>query len=302
MIKFIKNNIVVTLIILIATGLVYYFFTRETTLDIKDKANPRYVNNLYLSTDYVYNQLSKEEKKAFDFMFNSIKKGKHKRTVKYEDLDCSGYEDCYELLLTAHEAIAVEQPDLITYSSFMGSFDDDKVKIEFSNAMPFKFISEIGMLRIERIIDDIKKATKDMNDTQKVLYVYEWIGKHATYDRDYMFSSKNQSIYNVFMKHNAVCAGFGKTAAIIFQNIGIEAHAVTGHMNPGDAVGHMWNIVKVDGKYYFFDSTIAASIHNEKDENYYNGLIQLEMDSYQLAHPEWYPEKESNEIPNILSH
>ena len=38
MIKFIKNNIVVTLIILIATGLVYYFFTRETTLDIKDKS------------------------------------------------------------------------------------------------------------------------------------------------------------------------------------------------------------------------------------------------------------------------
>ena len=302
MIKFVKKNIIVTLIILLATGLIYYFFTRETTLEARDKSNHHYVNDIYLSNDYVYNQLNDREKHAYDYFFNMIKKGHFKTKILEGDLDCVGSDDCYELLLLVHDALIAEQPDLINYSSFSGKYNGDEMELQFYNAMPFKLVSEIGMLRIERMIDDIKRATKDMSDKEKIVYVYEWIGKHATYDRDYMFSSKNQSIYNVFMKHNAVCAGFGKTAAIIFQNIGIEAHAVTGHMNPGDAVGHMWNIVKVDGKYYFFDSTIAASIHNENDENYYNGLIQLEMDSYQLAHPEWYPEKESNEIPNILSH
>lgn len=300
MIKFIKNNIIVTILILLATGLIYYFFTRETSLEVRDKANHHYVNNIYLSDDYVYNQLDNSEKQAYDYIFNLIKNGKFKNRIKNEDLGCEAYDDCYELLTTVHDALIVEQPDLINYSNFMGKFYNDEIDLQFFNAMPFKFISEIGMLRIERMLDDIKRATKDMSDTEKVLYVYEWIGDHATYDRDFMLSSKNQSIYNMFIKKNAVCAGFGKAAAVIFQNIGIEAHGVTGFMDPADPIGHMWDIVKIDGKYYYFDSTWAASINDKNDSRYYYGLNRFQMASYRLDHPEWYPEISEEEIPNLF--
>ena len=43
-----------------------------------------------------------------------------------------------------------------------------------------------------------------MSDLEKIKYVYEWIGDNAYYDKLLTGSSKNQSIYNVFIKGNAV--------------------------------------------------------------------------------------------------
>ena len=301
MIAFIKNNIKITIILLLFSGLIYYFFTRDISLNIKDKKSPYYVNNLYLSNNHAYNQLDRSEKKAYDYMFNALKKSKKSITISAPDFGCVDSSTCSDLLQTLYDAIAVDQPGLINFSSYSWILKGSELTIRFTNATPLKFASEIGMLRIERIIDSIKRKTKNMTDGEKVLYVYEWIGDHATYDRLFTFASKNQSIYNVFIKHNAVCAGFSKTASVIFQNIGIEAYSVTGLMNPGDSVGHMWNIVKIEDKYYFFDSTWAASRNNKDAEDYYFGLIPIEMDSYSLDHPNWYPEVSFEPLPGVLN-
>ena len=298
---FVKNNLKLSLILLAFAGIIYYFFTRDLILETKDKTNHHYVNNLYLSNDYVYNQLDDNEKKAYDQMFKALKKSQRTLEIKAKDLGCPNVSDCDSLLYKMFDAIAVDQPGLTNFSTFRWRQMGDDLTIKFTNATPLKFASEVGIVRIERIIDSIKRKTKNMTDGQKVLYVYEWMGDHATYDRLFTFASKNQSIYNVFIKHNAVCAGFSKTATVIFQNIGIEAYSVTGYMNPGDSIGHMWNIVKLDDKYYFFDSTWSASRNNKDAEDYYFGLIPIEMDSYSLDHPDWYPEVSFDPLPGVLN-
>ncbi len=301
MMAFVKHNLKLSLVLLVISLLIYNFFTRETTLEVKDKSNNHYVNDIYLSNDYIYNQLDDQDKQAYDYYFNIVKKAPISKKVTFSDLGCSEAEECYSLLLYIHDAISVEHPELINYATFSGSIQGDEIKLLFTNASPLKFASEIGLLRIERIIDSIKKKTANMTDGEKVLYVYEWIGDHATYDHLFTFASKNQSVFNVFINHNAVCAGFSKTATIIFQNIGIEAYSVTGHMNPNDSVGHMWNIIKINDKYYNFDSTWAASRNKKDAEDYYFGLIPLEMSDYQLDHPGWYPEVVNESIPGVLS-
>ena len=300
MITFVKNNLKLSLILLVLTGLIYYFFTRDLSLDIKDKTNPHYVNSLYLSNDHVYNQLTEDEQSAYDYLLTNLKKSNNKIKTNAFDFGCDIEDNCSSLLKLSYDAIAVEQPGLINFSSYSWYVHDDELNIKFSNATPLKFVSEIGMLRIERIIDDIKRKTKNMTDAEKILYVYEWIGDHARYDRMFMFASKNQSIYNVFIKHNAVCAGFSKTATVLFQNIGIEAYSVTGFMTADSSIGHMWNIVKLGDKYYYFDSTWAASRRNKNTEDYYFGLIPIEMNSYILDYPEWYPEVSFESMPGVL--
>ena len=86
---------------------------------------------------------------------------------------------------------------------------------------------------------------------EKIKYVYNWMGNNTSYDKTFTWSSKNQSVYSVFMSKEAVCAGFAKASQIIFQNIGIESYGVAGQTGGP----HMWNIIEYDGKYYFFDST-----------------------------------------------
>jgi transglutaminase/protease-like cytokinesis protein 3 len=64
----------------------------------------------------------------------------------------------------------------------------------------------------------------------------------------------------------------------------------------GESTGpHMWNIIKLDEKYYYYDSTYAASIKDKNSKHYYGGLMQEEMNYYIPDYPEWYPviEKET---------
>ena len=85
------------------------------------------------------------------------------------------------------------------------------------------------------------------------------------------------------MKGNAVCAGFAKASQVIFQNIGIESYTIIGNTSSR----HMWNIVKVNGKYYYYDSTVAAC-RKKTSKGYYDGLKQEEFSDYTVERPDWY--------------
>ncbi len=301
MIAFVKNNIKLCLVLLVLTGLVYYFFTRDITIGVKDTSNPHYVNNLYLSNDQAYKNLDEDTQYLYDVILKALKRKESKVVMSSDEFDCSEYESCSALLQELYDSIAIDQPALTNFSSFSAYSNGNEVTIKLRTATPLKFVSEIGMLRIERIIDEIKRKTKNMTDAEKVLYVYEWMGDYATYDRMFTFASRNQSIYSVFLQHNAVCAGFSKTATVIFQNIGIEAYSVTGFMDASDGIGHMWNIIKLDDKYYFFDSTWSASRNNKSAEDYYFGLIPIEMNGYVMDHPDWYPPVSFDPLPGVLN-
>ena len=56
----------------------------------------------------------------------------------------------------------------------------------------------------------------------------------------------------------------------------------------------MWNIVKVDGKYYYYDSTVAACI-KENSKYYYDGLRQSNFSNYSTRY-NWFPRTTTNEL------
>ena len=52
----------------------------------------------------------------------------------------------------------------------------------------------------------------------------------------------------------------------------------------------MWNVVKLNDKYYYYDSTTAASSGDMNDSWFYDGLKQSEMEDHIADYREWYPE------------
>ncbi len=55
---------------------------------------------------------------------------------------------------------------------------------------------------------------------------------------------------------NVVCEGYSKAFQYLCDLGGIECYTVTGEMSTGGSrEGHMWNIVRLDGKYYLVDVT-----------------------------------------------
>ena len=295
--RFFKRHVFLSFIILLSSIFIYQNYTREVSYDKNtDKKNNHYVNELYKSDDRIYkNYLAEEDQMMYDLIYDMAKKYQLKKTINMKKFHCSDYVDCADFIDTANSALYVDHPELMNYAGYRWVYANGRfnLTLQYSYYLPVK--EAIGTLRIEKIIADIEEETKNMTDKEKILYVYNWMGENNTYDRVFTYFSKNQSIYNVFVKKNAVCAGFAKASQLIFQKIGIESYVIQGNSDSD----HMWNIVKYEDKYYYFDSTIAVSIKNKKSDRYYNGLKQKEMDYYTVKFPEWYPKIESNNMFEI---
>ena len=71
---------------------------------------------------------------------------------------------------------------------------------------------------------------------------------------DYVLSDDDQSIAGTFWKKQAVCAGYAGAVQYLLERLNITCIYVEGDAANSDQ-GHAWNIVKLDGQYYYVDAT-----------------------------------------------
>jgi len=104
---------------------------------------------------------------------------------------------------------------------------------------------------IDTVVEDYRAGmTAGMDEYEKVKYTYEYVIKNTVYRED---PQDDQNIYSVFGKKASVCAGYSKAIQFLLKDSGIECSYVA-----GEAIGqgaHAWNIVRVDGEYYYLDAT-----------------------------------------------
>lgn len=286
--NFIKKHSFLFVVIIIIIC-IYSFHLYKDNRNIK-RAQTHNINNLYKSDDRIYkNYLDKNEKKMYDLMLDNILRRKRNIIIRFADFDCSDYKECGELVKTSNDAIHVDHPELMSYAFYMWKYHNGVFKLSFYFGYPFDFMDIIGVARINSIVNEIVKETENMSDINKIIYVYEWMSKNNKYDKQFTYASDNQSIYSVFIYKSAVCAGFAKASQIILSRMGIESYVVSGYSTGP----HMWNIVKYNDKYYYFDSTVGISLN---DTGHHYGLSQDFLNSYSMDHSEWYPKVETTNM------
>ena len=251
-----------------------------------------HVNSIYQSDERIYHDfLNEDEKKMYDYILDCSMKHKVKETIDMAAFHCDDYSKCGSLISIANDAIYVDHPELMNYAGYSWVYRSGVFTLRLHPAYQSAYKDYYGSWRIGMILDGIEKATRNMSDEEKINYVYEWMGSHNTYDHYFTYTSKNQSIYNVFIKKNAVCAGFAKASQVIFNRIGIKSYIVSGQTSDY----HMWNIVEYEGKNYFFDSTVAVG-YKKESPHFRDGLKQDKMRGYVITHPNWYPEISSENM------
>lgn len=292
--RFFKKHPIITIILCIFSFSIYQKYTKVVDYHRNREINSRhFINELYTSDERIYYEyLSEEDKKMYDLLLNSSKKYHSRVNIDLDEYNCYDYHDCADFISTANSALYVDHPELMNYSGYHWRYYNNTFTLYLDQAYKNPLKDVTGVLRTEKVISEIEKNTKNMTEEEKIKYVYDWLGENNHYDYLFFFASKNQSIYNVFVKKKAVCSGFAKASQIIFQNLGIESFIVEGESNGH----HMWNIVKYNNKYYYFDSTVAVGVHNKENSHYYDGLKQEEMNDYQIRFKEWYPEIESTNM------
>lgn len=153
------------------------------------------------------------------------------------------------------QCVLMDHPELFyvegyTYTKY--NRGDKAIAIRFSGT--YSMEKEQALVRkaeIEAAAQPLLAGAAELtNDYDKVKYVYDTLILNTEYDLE---APDNQNIYSVFVNHKSVCQGYAKAVQYLLDRMGVECTLVQGNVDTGES--HAWNLVKVNGSYYYVDAT-----------------------------------------------
>ncbi|MCR5060927.1 MAG: hypothetical protein K6A80_07870 [Saccharofermentans sp.] len=108
--------------------------------------------------------------------------------------------------------------------------------------------------RFDNKVSDILSGIDPLwSDAEKVVYLHDYIVTHCIYDVTMAKRSTEHELYTAYdclVNGVSVCEGYAKAFSVLCNEAGLECSCVTSNSNV-----HAWNIVKVDGEFYYVDCT-----------------------------------------------
>lgn len=190
-------------------------------------------------------------------------------------LDETNIDKIFQCVLNDHpELFFVEG---YSYTKYMRG--ERLISIEFSGS--YSTDLEAAMTRREEILaaaeEILAGVAPGASDYEKVKYVYETLIRDTDYDLN---APDNQNIYSVFARRLSVCQGYAKATQYLLNRMGMECTLVLGTVETGE--GHAWNLVKVDGEYYYVDTTWGDVSYRMEDmpDSGENGSLSMPEINY----------------------
>ena len=125
--------------------------------------------------------------------------------------------------------------------------------------------------------DALSGITDDMSQFEIELYLHDYLVSHVTYD---LTASHAHDAYGALVEGRAVCEGYARAFQYLLQQAGIPSYVVTGKSKGED---HAWNLVKIDGAYYYVDVTWDDQDNNNKYYSYFNVTTETLCEDHTIA-------------------
>ena len=121
------------------------------------------------------------------------------------------------------------------------------------------------------------------SEYDKAMYLYKWLTDNVSYFTDGVptdyYETEWNLLYDTLVRHDTVCAGYAEALYVMYNLAGIECFTITGALYDGtEWAGHIWNVAKIDGDYYLFDSTWDAAL--EPADYCFFGVSDASMQAY----------------------
>lgn len=214
------------------------------------------------STEYAYRELSGLEQVWYRDMKEIVgcmqEKGELSGAGIAAGMDETDIDTVFQCLLIDHPELFYV--DGYSYTKY--TRDGRLLSLEFSGN--YTCGSEEALSRRQQIEEEADHILSGIEasapEYEKVKYVYETVILNTDYD---LQAPDNQNIYSVFINHSSVCQGYAKACQYLLNRLGMECVLVQGTVDTGE--GHAWNLVKVDGSYYYLDSTWGDASYQQDE-------------------------------------
>ena len=176
------------------------------------------------------------------------------------------------------QCVLIDHPEIFyttgyTYTKY--SKGDRTVGIDFAGT--YSLPREEAVNKAEEIrgraSEWLSDIPSDASEYDKVKAVYEKIIFSTDYDLN---ASDNQNIASVFLGNSSVCQGYAKATQYLLNHLGVMCTLVQGTVDTGEA--HAWNLVRVDGDYYYVDTTWGDASYRMEDGSGKEELPEINYD------------------------
>ncbi len=206
---------------------------------------------------YAYQQLGQIEKVIYDEMLSAILDQEEAVPLSTTDAD---------VMQKAYKAVCSDYGGLFWVDGYVFTRytrGEELVSLEFS---PKYTMTKEERREVQAQIDSIVEAWLtgiSINDTDydKAKYVYELLALNTTYVEN---AEDSQNIISVFLRQETVCQGYACAVQYLLGQLGIKSAIVSGRAR-GES--HAWNLICLDGEYYYMDATWGNNGYRDKEGN-----------------------------------
>ncbi len=175
--------------------------------------------------------------------------------------------------------------------------------------------------KLDSIVENELKSVKNGTDQEKLDAILIYVLEHLNYDKEVSELLRNNEdassvsrsfytggkLYGALEKDSAICGNYSALTEALMDRLGVSSTLIS-------ANNHEWNLVQIDGEYYYVDATwlddVTGSIQNttsgyNSDGSYYTSYDIKFTDSAEVLKNngdkeslDWYME-DPNEINDI---
>ncbi len=202
-----------------------------------------------VTTVSTYDQWRNSILSAYNNLYDSI-------TMQIKNFDSSVYDletlESYDVAISAKGKIGSEYSTVTYFFDYNPNFKMIRAGEDRNLYNKLTMEEKQVFTSLNNVVNQIKRTC--YTDYEKELAIHDFIilsYKYGPTDTSNI-PQRAHSIVGIVSDGEGICESYANTFQFMCRLAGIDSQLITGEVN---GVGHMWNIVKIDGEYYHVDVT-----------------------------------------------
>lgn len=210
------------------------------------------MKNITGSNTYYYNQLNKQQQKAYYV----IKAGLESMASSFPVPRLEGRE-----LADIYFMVRMDSPQIFYSVSFKYRFYPDSENVEMIPEYLFqKNKLEEHKKAMDARVKKLARQAEKLGEKEKELFIHDFICENVRYDK--LKKAYSHEIIGPLGQGVGVCEGIAKAVKILCDALGIWCIIAVSEANPEKNIKyrHAWNVIRIGGSYYHLDATFDNTL------------------------------------------